>query len=413
MAGYLKASHERIAVMEASIISLQRECYRKDEALKAVNVLSPGETLVLSQSSSPLLQSASAPSRRELSSRTAGAESNSHTTSGGVRGAESNGDGMLEHVLGDDGGGRPLELAGEKPLDRRAHILHTSAIHSPSMPPPHLEAPRTGSATRAAVPHERDDTHGVGERAKGADRQRERGRERAVAVVRVEQSAFDMMEEDELLLWQRHDMQELAHAFGLQLEQETPAGLGEAGTERRKEREREREREREKSIDGGSRESERGVQDGGEDAHSVRSSRGARRADSALAGSSGGGGSSDAVGGEHLGGPSGVLQLQLSSAGPSNSNHSAQFSTPVLPNTLTADVDAGRGGGVRGGGGGGGAEGGGRAGGIDTCGCRAGDDRGQDMPDMQDCRSGGRDVSGEAPGGGSPRERRVSYASLC
>jgi hypothetical protein len=172
--------------MEASIISLQRQCFHKDEALRAVNMLSPGETYI--------------------HSKTAESSSRSSRSYGG----SARGDGNQKSNANDTRSTPAADAAKERDRPRERGITTAGGgdrdlpqgvpfgvQSSPSMPPPTIDAPSTAPRPRNAPPEKMVES----------------------PEMHVDQVALDMIEDEEI--WRQHDMQELAHAFGLHLEEES------------------------------------------------------------------------------------------------------------------------------------------------------------------------------------------------
>lgn len=188
-AAQLTAISSRVAAMEASIVSLQRQCFHKDEALSAVNMLSPGDTYLHSKTPESSSRSCGSSGRRGAGNHKSN-PNDTRATPAADAAKERERERGRERGSTTSGGGRG---GGDRDMPGMPFGVQSS----PSMPPPTIDAPSTAPRpTRNASP----ETHA------------------SSPEMRVDQSALDMIEDEEI--WRAHDMQELAHAFGLHLEEE-------------------------------------------------------------------------------------------------------------------------------------------------------------------------------------------------
>jgi len=192
----LAAALGKVANMEASIISLQRQCFQKDQTLRAVNTVGPD---VSRHTHTHSESTATQPPDNKCLTRTA---THAHTHNPCLKTPpDSNTSVPLApthththtHIPGDissRSSSNRLMWGGE------AHNSTGLSYSSPSMPPPKFEAPTTAPRTSRPHPRKFDSPE-----------------------IRVDplQETLDMTEDDDQI-WRQHDMHELAEAFGLQLE---------------------------------------------------------------------------------------------------------------------------------------------------------------------------------------------------
>jgi len=190
----LAAALGKVANMEASIISLQRQCFQKDQTLRAVNTAGPD---VSRHTHTHSESTATQPPDNKCLTRTA---THAHTHNPCLKTPPDSDTSVPlapththTHIPGDSSSrssSNRLMRGGE------AHNSTGLSYSSPSMSAPKFEAPTTAPRTSRSHPRKCDSPEICGDPL---------------------QERLDMMEDDDEI-WRQHDMHELAEAFGLQLE---------------------------------------------------------------------------------------------------------------------------------------------------------------------------------------------------